>query len=263
MASHPPCYEQFSTLAVPGLRHVVSTRLGGVSDGDLGTLNLSDNVSDDHARVLENRRRLAAAAGFEAAALVTAQQVHGTGLAWVDRHDRGRGAHHGGDGIPDTDGLLTTDTHVPVAILVADCAPVLLVDPAHHALAVLHAGWRGAVGGIVSTAVTAMRDRLGTHPADIRSAVGPCLCPTCLEVGEEVATRAERLCTHAITRAGTATPHLDLRAILVADLAAVGVSRDQITVHEACTRCRNDRFFSHRGQAGRAGRFGLIAWWER
>jgi hypothetical protein len=104
----------------------------------------------------ENRRRLGAMAGYDAAALITAQQVHGTQLAWVSAPEAGRGALDLESAIPETDGLLTAETGVPVAILVADCAPVLIADPVGHRLAVVHAGWRGAFGRIASGAVRAL-----------------------------------------------------------------------------------------------------------
>lgn len=258
------------TLAVDGfelpeapsaLGHALSTRDGGVSAGDFATLNFGMHVGDDPRLVAENRQRFAAAVGYEAAALVTAQQVHGTHVAWVDAGDRGRGALAWDDALPATDGLIVAAAGVPVAVQVADCAPILLVDAARHVLAVVHAGWRGALGRIAAAAVRAMTVA-GCDPTAVQAAIGPTLCPTCLEVGDAVAAQvAAEFGEGGIVRAGT-KPGLNLRAMIAADLASAGVPPERIVVHPACTRCRNDRYFSHRGQQGRAGRIALVAWWR-
>jgi len=248
--------------AVPGLRHIISTRPGGVSEGSFASLNLGYHVGDDPARVTENRRRLAEAAGYTPDALVAAQQVHGTNLALVGTAERGQGAFSWEQAIPDTDGLLVATPGIPVMIQVADCVPVLIVDPRRHVLALVHAGWRGAVGRIASAAVAQMIARAGTAPADLLVGIGPALCPTCLEVGDEVGEVVARAFGPTAVISGMTKPHLDLAAILTADLAGVGVSAAQISASPACTRCCNDRFFSHRGQRGRAGRLAMVAWWE-
>jgi len=198
-------------------------------------------------------------AGYDPGALVAAQQVHGTEIAVVTRADHGRGAYSWESAIPDTDGLIIAESGVPVAIQVADCAPVLIVDPAHRALAVLHAGWRGAVGGIAGIAVRRLMQEFGADPAVLLAGIGPTLCTACLEVGEETATQAP---PGTVIRKGFTKPHLDLRAIITADLHTAGMPWTRIIHHTACTRCQTDHFFSHRGQQGQAGRFALVAWWE-
>ena len=244
--------------AIPRLRHFISIRLGGVSTGEYSTLNLGYHVGDDPVNVTENRRRFTRAIGCDPAALVAAQQVHGTGIARVGTVDRGRGAFGWADAVPETDGFIVTDSLVPVAIQVADCAPVLIADPVRHVLAVVHAGWRGALGGIASAAVRQM----GSDPADIQVGIGPTLCPACLEVGEEVASAVEEAYGPSAVPRQWAKPHLDIHAMLATDLGRVGVSEEQIHRHRECTRCTPHLFFSHRGQQGKAGRFALVAWWE-
>lgn len=253
-------FHEFADIA--GLQCLISTREGGVSAGDFGALNLGYHVGDDQECVSENRRRLAQAAGYDPASLVAAQQVHGTELAWVGMAERGRGAFGWDDAIPATDGLLVRDAQVPIAIQVADCAPVLLVDPVQHVLAVVHAGWRGALGGITAAAVRRMVTDAGTDPAQVRVGIGPTLCPACLEVGEEVADAVAQAVGDGPICRGAVRPHLDIRTLITTDLRTVGVAADQVVAHSACSRCRNDLFFSHRGQHGRAGRFALVAWWE-
>ncbi|HEY3380061.1 MAG TPA: peptidoglycan editing factor PgeF [Armatimonadota bacterium] len=247
---------------IPGLRHLISTREGGVSDGAFASLNLGYHVHDDPERVTENRRRLGRAAGYDPTTLVAAQQVHGTALAWVGTADRGRGAFGLDDAVPDTDGLLVSEPGVPVAMQVADCAPVLIVDPVRRVLAAVHAGWRGALAGIASAAVREMTDRAHSDPAHLLIGIGPTLCPACLEVGADVAEAVEDAFGPAVLQRGGEKPHLDIRAMIAADLACVGIDGRQIIVHRACPRCHTARYFSHRGQQGQAGRFALIAWWN-
>lgn len=246
-------------LDVPGLRHAFSTRHGGVSDGPFATLNLGYHVEDDPARVTENRRRFAAAAGYDAERLITAQQVHGTRLAWVGKADGGRGALEWASAAPGTDGLLTAEPGVPVAILVADCAAVLIADPVRRALALVHAGWRGALGRIASAAVRELV-QAGSRPQDLHAGISPTLCPDCLEVCEEIGNTVAAELGEAAVDFTQEKPHLRIHAMLAADLAGAGVTR--MTAHPDCTRCRTDQYFSHRGQDGRAGRLALAAWWE-
>jgi YfiH family protein len=248
---------------IPGLRHIISTREGGVSCDGYATLNLGYHVGDDPAAVTENRRRLGVAAGYDPTSLIAAQQVHGTDIAWVGADERGRGAFSWDTALPATDALLTAQVGLPLAIQVADCAPVLLVDAAQHVLAVAHAGWRGALGGIVSACVRRMIVDAGSRPEEIRVGIGPTLCPACLEVGHEVAEQVAARYGESTVLRGADKPHLDIQAMIAADLRAVGVPSAHIVHHPDCTRCRNERFFSHRGQHGVAGRFALIAWWER
>ena len=176
--------------------------------------------------------------------------------------DRGRGALNWEGALPATDALLTAEAGIPLTILVADCAPVLLVDPVRRVLAVVHAGWRGALGGIASAAAREMVANTNSAIEDLHIGIGPTLCPPCLEIGEEVASAVEDQFGARPLLRGTGKPHLDIRTLIAADLATVGVQAVQITHHPACTRCQVARFFSHRAQLGQAGRFALVAWWK-
>jgi YfiH family protein len=245
---------------VPSLNHAVTTRDGGVSRAEYSSLNLAFHVGGDEKCVRRNRTLLAEALGYEARTLVAAQQVHGAQAHVVSTQDAGRGALDWDSALPETDALIVAEPRVPVLILVADCAPILLVDPTRRVLAAVHAGWRGAVAGIASQTLQTMTRAFGTNAKDVLAGIGPCLCMNCLEVGEEVA--AQVASTHAARRAEWEKPHLDLRAMIREDLAASGVLASRIEVMDRCPRCENQTFFSHRGQSGKAGRFGLVAWWE-
>jgi len=253
---------QFSIFhPIEGFCHAISTRAGGVSSGELGSLNLAFHVEDDPECVRENRRRFAREAGCNAEDLVCAQQVHGDNVRVVSANECGRGGLDLDSALPDCDALLTREPNLPLLILVADCAPVLLVDLTTRACAVVHAGWRGAFAGIAGKAVQTMAREFGTRAPDVLATIGPCLSAANLEVGEEVAAQVEsKGAPGVVRRPQWEKAHLDLRGMIARDLASVGVT--QIEISPLCPRERNDLFFSHRGRNGRAGRFGLVAWWK-
>jgi polyphenol oxidase len=168
-----------------GADAAVTARAGGVSDGPYATLNLSLSVGDDPARVLENRRRLAAALGVSLDDFVFARQVHGAGVGVVTGADRGSGAYSLDDAVGDVDALVTATPGVMLAILTADCLPVVLHDPVAGVLACVHAGWRGTVAGVTAAAVAAMGE-LGSHPADVVAGLGPAIAGDRYQVGPDV-----------------------------------------------------------------------------
>src|SRR6266404_3782957 len=172
-------------LEASGAVAAVTSRSGGVSSGPYATLNLSLSVGDDPAHVLENRRRLAAALGANPGDFVFARQVHGAGVRIVGPADRGSGAFTLVDAVPDTDALVTTSPDVVLAILTADCVPIVLHDPVAGVLACVHAGWRGTVSGVTAAALAAMQG-LGTRPADVTAGIGPAIGADRYQVGPAV-----------------------------------------------------------------------------
>jgi purine-nucleoside/S-methyl-5'-thioadenosine phosphorylase / adenosine deaminase len=168
---------------------IVTTRHGGVSAGSYATLNLSFAVGDEAANVRENRRRAAAALGADPADFVFAAQVHGGRAEVVSAADRGRGTLATGDAVGPADALVTATPGTVLAILVADCVPIVLYDPAAHVLACVHAGWRGTVARTAQSALAAMCS-LGTRPEDVIAGIGPSVAAGSYRVGEEVAAAA-------------------------------------------------------------------------
>ena len=168
----------------------VTTRAGGVSAGPYESLNMSLTVGDEPAAVLENRRRVAVALGVDAADFVFSRQVHGAGVRVVTAADRSSGAFAVDESVPDGDVLVTADPAVVLAILAADCVPVVLHDPAAGVLACVHAGWRGTVARACAAAVDAMA-RLGARPAGIIAGIGPAIGADRYQVGLEVAAAVE------------------------------------------------------------------------
>ena len=223
-----------------GYEIVFTTRLGGVSEGPFESLNLGRKSGDDVERVDENRRIACAAIGAEVEKLALNYQVHSDRVVRAVAGARGEHA----------DGLWTDEPGLPMLAMSADCLPIALVrtNGDARAAAVLHAGWRGLLEGIVSAGVTA----LGAE--NLAAAVGPAIGPCCYEVGEEVAAPYRERFGDDIVSGG----RLDLWASAEWALRAAGVER--IDRFDRCTACEPETFFSHRRDAGRTGRQGVIAY---
>ncbi len=223
----------------PGPYQVVfSTREGGVSEGPYASLNLGRLTGDDVERVDENRRRLCAEVGGELESLVLNRQVHST---LVHRAVAGKRGEPG-------DGLWTDERDVPVLAMTADCLPIALVraDEDAPAVAVLHAGWRGLLEGIVATGVA----RLGGR---VRAAIGPAIGPCCYEVGPEVAQPfRERYGDDVLDGR-----RLDLWTSAERALRAAGA--EDVHRVDLCTFCHPARLFSHRRTGKPRGVQGVIA----
>ena len=257
---------QFSSLSgIPHFHHALTTREGGFSGGEFAELNLAFHVGDAAQTVKANRLKLSQILGYDATKLVAAQQVHSARCAVVGADDAGRGALDWDSALPDTDALITRESGVPLLILVADCAPITLVDPTAKIVALVHAGWRGAVAGVAGNAVRQMIE-MGADASQIRAGIGPCLCAENLEVGAEVAalvkdkSALQPMGQPAQQQQSAEKFRLDLRVLVGRDLQAAGVQH--IETRPECPGRENQRFFSHRGQNGHAGRFGIVAWWD-
>jgi polyphenol oxidase len=241
----------------------LTARDGGVSSGPYATLNLSLTVGDDPARVLENRRRLAAAFGVSPGDFVFARQVHGAGVRIVGDADRGSGAFGTDDAIADTDALVTASPGVVLAILAADCVPIVLYDPVAGVLACVHSGWRGTVARVSAAAVAAMTS-LGSRPSDVIAGLGPAADPAGYQVGPDVheaVTQAFGPAAPGFLRPDPTTPGrwlLDLWSANRHVLGEAGLPDPQIHVTTLPTGpAGNDDFFSDRA-ARPCGRLALV-----
>jgi YfiH family protein len=237
----------------------VTTRAGGVSVGAYAALNLSLKVGDDPAHVLENRRRAAAALDADPADFVFAAQVHGSVAQVVGAADRGRGTVTAADALPGADVLVTADPGTVLAVLAADCVPIVLYDPVAQVLACAHAGWRGTVARAAASAVAAM-ESLGAHPADIVAGVGPAAWP--YQVSAEVAGAVTA--AFGDQAAGLLEPvspgqwRFGLWAANRMVLRDAGVPDDNIHITDVPTGAAPSPFFSHRAEQP-SGRFAAIA----
>jgi hypothetical protein len=225
--------------AQAGVRHGFFTRRGGVSQGIYASLNLGVGSNDDPARVAENRRRAAGYFGLEPARLLTGYQIHSATAMSVD------GPWTAGP--PQGDAIVTGAPGLACGALAADCAPVLIADAEAGVVAAAHAGWKGALGGVVAAAVAAMA-ALGGAPARMVAAVGPCIGPKSYEVGLEFFERfaAEAPGSERFFRPGAAADKrlFDLPAFVLGRLDQAGVGRSEWTGHD--TYPDAERFYSNR-----------------
>lgn len=228
-----------------GVRHGFFTRQGGVSTGLYAGLNTGIGSADDPVAVAENRRRVAAALGGGADDLANAYQVHSA----ITRVAAGPWA---GDR-PQGDAVVSATPGVIPAVLTADCAPILLADAEARVVGAVHAGWKGALDGVVQSAVTAMTG-LGARPGRIVAVVGPCIAPDSYEVGADFQDRFERQDAGAgrfFTPGVDAGKRMfDLPGFVLWRLEQAGVGEAVWTGHDTCTDA--GRFYSNR-RAYRAG----------
>ena len=232
--------------AAPGpYRVAFSTRRGGVSEGAFASLNLGIRTEDDPARVAENRRILCEAVGADPDGATMAWQRHG---ATVTRAEA-RGIVTPGTVYDHCDGLWSDERGRAMLLITADCVPVAMVRTSGEpAAAILHVGWRGLLAGIVAEGVRALGD------GDLAAVIGPGIGPCCYEVGEEVAAPFREAFGADVARDG----RLDLWTSTERALRAAGCGR--VERLDLCTSCEHERFFSHRRDAGRTGRQGVIAY---
>lgn len=250
-----------SLLSAHGFLHGFSTREGGVSAPPFDSLSLARNVGDDPAAVEENYRRLAARVGYAAEALCEASQVHG--VACLDADDFVSAGHL--DPVraraERADALVASAPGVAVGVRTADCVPVLVADPSHGAVAAIHAGWRGAVEGVVPAALARLLAKSGGRAAELVAAIGPHIRVASFEVGEDVAEAIERAMPTlvgaqgpVVVRTPGARPHASLAALVAAQLVAAGVHPERIDDVGGDTFAERTRFHSHRRDGARSGR---------
>ncbi|GAA4353120.1 peptidoglycan editing factor PgeF [Angustibacter luteus] len=227
----------------------LTDRVGGSSPapyataGGAGGLNLGSHVGDDPALVVANRTAVAAALGLPTDRLVVANQVHGARVVQVDGPWVGAPA--------DADALVTTSTELALAVLVADCVPVLLAAPDDGVVAVAHAGRPGMAAGVVPAAVSAMRDLGARH---VVARLGPSVCGRCYEVPLDLREQVAASQPASRTVTWTGTPALDVAAGVLQQLAELDVPVRQLP---GCTR-ESDSLYSYR-RDGRTGRFAGVA----
>lgn len=222
-----------------GIRHAFFTRQGGVSDGIYASLNGGIGSSDEPAKVQENRRRMAGALRIEPDALISVYQVHSPDAVIVEGPWRGDR--------PKADAMVTATPGLALGITTADCGPVLFADPDARVIGAAHAGWRGAVTGVLESTVAAM-ERLGARRERIVAALGPTISQKAYEVGPDFIRRfAEEAPGHERFFKEAERPHhamFDLPGFIGARLEAAGIGA--FTDLGLCTYCDEERFFSYR-----------------
>lgn len=242
-----------------GIIAAFSERTGGVSRPPYGSLNLAAHVGDDPHDVDANRACLLSALGLGnlAGSLVTARQTHGRHIARIGSADAGRGAFAsaGLPPVPDTDALITRERDVLLMLLYADCVPVILVAQSPEpAVAVVHAGWRGALASLPGLTVDALCTQTGCEPTGVYAYVGPHIGSCCYQVQDDLISQF----TGEFGTIAAVGGHLDLGAVVSSSLMSAGVRPEHVARVNECTMDHADRFFSYRA-SGATGRHGAVA----
>lgn len=272
-------------LTFPGLektgivRHLFTTRTGGVSQGMYSSLNLSFTRGDDPECVTENYRRIGKLMGCVPDKMVCSDQTHTTNIRLVTEKDGGKGVLYPKD-YQDIDGLITDTPGLALSTFYADCVPLYFVDTEHRAIGLAHSGWRGTVGRMGKCMVQAMKEHFGTLPEQVHAAIGPSICQQCYEVSEDVAEAFKELLEEqgaeellreitqsesyhgdgAVLKPGRETGkyQLDLWLANLLILCQAGIPLQQIEVTDICT-CHNPEYlFSHRASQGKRGNLGAF-----
>ena len=251
-------YFVFENLENTGLvRHGFSTRLGGVSEGCLSSMNLSFTRGDDPEKVRENFRRMGMVIGFETKDLVLSDQTHTTNVRLVTEADRGKGFDRERD-YTDVDGLVTDTPGLMLVTIYADCVPLYFVDPVHKAVGLSHSGWKGTVHRIGKVTLERMKEAFGTRPEDVQAAIGPSICQDCYEVSEDVAQAfmdefADQLDDRLVYRKGNGKYQLNLWNANERILLEAGIRPEHLSITNICTCCNHELLFSHRASHGQRG----------
>lgn len=275
-------YITFDNLEQTGIiRQGFSTRLGGVSEGEFASMNLSFSRNDDLQAVMENYRRFTAIMDCTPDDVAASHQTHTTNVRRVSSADKGKGVTREKD-YSDIDGLITDESGVLLACFFADCVPLYFVDPVHHAIGLAHSGWRGTVGRMGQKTIDSMSHAFGTRPEAVQAAIGPSICQSCYEVSEEVAvafakqfTPDRKLAVEYLQRYQQEITEADIDNCLLQDkgngkyqldlwyanycvMREAGIPAEQIAVTDICTCCNPQFLFSHRASHGRRGNLGAF-----
>jgi polyphenol oxidase len=231
--------------------HAVFTRHGGVSAPPFDSLNVSYSVGDGPEAIAENRARCASMVGLHIKAITTAGLVHGAAVGRLET-STSQTLPDGSRIVDSVDALISSTPGKGLLITAADCLQIMLLDPRTPAVGLAHAGWRGLATGTIGSTIAAMTTAYGTDPQALLAGIGPGLGPCCAEFTDP---RRELPPCFAHFIHGR---HVDLWGVAIDQLRSAGVPEAGIEQHALCTRCHRDRFFSHRGDRGRSGRFAAI-----
>ncbi len=249
-----PVYYQFEQwLDTPPLVHAVFTRQGGVSAAPWDSLNIGGTVGDNPEAVKRNLSLMYEVLELDGKCACTVWQVHSADTVIADEPPPGR------RWLARADGIVTNRPDVPLTMRFADCVPILFYDPAHRAIGMAHAGWRGVVRQAAVSTLRTMQAAYGTDPDRVQVAIGPSIGPDHYQVGPEVVDAVDQTfgTTHGlIRRASDGSSYLDLWEANRLALERAGVR--QIEVAGICTASNVSEFYSHRAERGRTGRFGAI-----
>lgn len=251
------CFEPYRNYT--WLTHGFSTRYGGVSDGIYKSMNLSFSQGDDERRVLKNHGIMAKTMGVELADMVYSHQTHTTNVLRVTKEHAGMGFTVTRN-FHDVDGFVTDVPGLMLVTAYADCVPLYFADTRLHVIGLSHSGWRGTVNNMAQATVDKMSYEFGSRPCDIAAFIGPSICASCYEVGDDVArnfrdrygAESEKILTKK-EAASEDKYYLNLHAANRINMLNAGISPQNIHVTDICTCCNPELLFSHRASKGKRG----------
>lgn len=242
------------------VRHVFSTRSGGVSTGDCASMNLSFNKDTKRENVLKNYEILCTAVGIDTSHLVLSHQTHTNNVLCVTKDDCGTGITK--PSFSDIDGLITNEPGVALVTQFADCTPLLFCDPVKKVIATSHAGWKGTVKLIGKVTVEKMVNEYGCDPKNIIAGIGPCIGKCCYEVDDPVYNEIVKIpflnLDKILSPKDNGKYMLDLVETNRQILIHSGIKAENIDVSDICTCCNSNSLHSHRATKGKRGNLAAI-----
>jgi len=243
-------YYQFEEFQDQGIFHGVFSRQGGISPKPWHSLNIGGTVGDDPRNVQENLSRLLAASGYSYDQLAQVKQIHSAKVIKADIPV---------DAVEEGDAITTDQRGILLLMRFADCVPVLFYDPVHHAIAIAHAGWKGTLKGLVSEVVRVMGANYGTVPEQVLAGIGPAIGPDHYQVGSDVIKAAKEAFPDQydqILNEDSDGVKLNLWKANEIHLRKCGV--EKVNLSRICTGCELTKWYSHRAEQGRTGRFAAV-----
>ncbi len=254
-------YLTFPKLLKTGIvRHIFSTKLGGVSPQPYGPMNMGFYTGDKKENVFKNYHLLCDTVGIDTSNLVLSRQTHTNNVIIVDKSHCGIGFSK--ESFEDIDGLITGTSGVALVTQYADCTPLIFCDPIKRVIATSHSGWRGTVKQIGKVTIDKMTSAFGCDPKDIIVCIGPCIHKCCYEVDEPVYAEFQKLEHLNLNKIFTAKSGgkfmLDMVEANKQVLLNAGIKEENIEIADICTQCNADTLHSHRATGGKRGTIGVI-----
>lgn len=246
-------YFQFASLTRFPLTQAIFTRKGGISPPPWDSLNIGGTVGDQPERVRVNKTKMLDALDKTQASCYEVWQVHGSKVVRAERPLATPAE------LIKSDAVITDQVGVTLVMRFADCVPIFLYDPDHHAIGLVHAGWLGSVRHVANSAVQAMNETYGSRPERILAGIGPSIGPDHYQVGEDVISALKetyRDTSSMLVEEDDDLVKLDLWKTNQVDLHEAGVR--SVENSRICTACNLEDWYSHRAENGNTGRFGAV-----
>ncbi|WP_363318654.1 peptidoglycan editing factor PgeF [Massilibacteroides sp.] len=240
------------------ISHFITTRQGGISEGNYTSFNLGAYCGDSPDAVRENRKRLCSALGVQSTDLYIPLQTHETEIRIIDEHFLTLSKEEKQNALKGVDALLSSLPDIAIAVTTADCVPLLIYDPIKQVIGAVHAGWRGTVNRLAAKVVEKMVQAYSTTPSDLQIGIGPCIGQDAFEVGEEVVDAFREAnfpsSIHYYNKL-SGKAHIDLIKANIHQLTEVGVNEQKIELSGICTYTQHKTFYSARRLGINSGRF--------